>query len=81
MGLAGLFATLGQFLLTYSYSLAPAARVSPYSYTTVIFAAIYGWIFWSEIPDIYMYLGALLIIIAGIMTMQRRSMPQMTEPD
>jgi len=81
MGLAGLFATLGQFLLTYSYSLAPAARVSPYSYTTVIFAAIYGWIFWSEIPDIYMYLGALLVIVAGIMTMQRRGMPQMTEPD
>ena len=81
MALAGLFATLGQFLLTYSYSLVPAAQVSPFSYTTVIFAAVYGWLFWSELPDIYMYIGAVLVIIAGIMAKQSSSMPQITEPD
>jgi drug/metabolite transporter (DMT)-like permease len=78
---AGITASIGQLLLTYSYSLAPAANVSPYSYTTVIFATIYGWLFWSETPDIYMYIGAILIVIAGIMAMQRRPMRQLTEPD
>ncbi len=81
MAFAGCAATIGQLLLTYSYSLAPAARVSPYSYSTVIFAAIFGWIFWSETPDIYTLVGALLIISAGVMTLQRRTMPQITEPD
>ncbi len=81
MAIAGCAASTGQLLLTYSYSLVPAARVSPYSYTTVIFAAIYGWVFWSETPDIYMYIGALLIISAGIMALQRQPMPQLTEPD
>ena len=78
---AGLAATLGQLLLTHGYSLAPAARVSPYSYNTILFAAIYGWIFWSETPDILTLFGALLIICAGIITLLSRPTRSLTEPD
>ncbi|MGH8119640.1 MAG: DMT family transporter [Gammaproteobacteria bacterium] len=78
---AGLAATLGQLFLTYSYSQAPAPQISPYTYSTVVFAAISGWIFWDERPDVYSVLGALLVISAGIITLQRRSMPRITEPD
>jgi len=78
---AGLAATLGQLLLTHGYSLAPAARVSPYSYNTIIFAAIYGWIFWSETLDILTLFGALLIICAGIITLLSRPTRSLTEPD
>lgn len=81
MSFAGLSATVGQLLLTYSYSHAPAAYIGPFSYSTVIFAAIYGWIFWVEIPDSYTIAGAFLIIMAGIITLQRRTMPQLAEPD
>jgi drug/metabolite transporter (DMT)-like permease len=81
MSVAGLTATIGQFFLTHSYSLAPAARVGPYTYSSVIFAATYGWIFWEEIPDSLTFTGALLIIVACIMTLQRRSIPPLTEPD
>ena len=81
MVFAGFSATLGQLLLTHGYSLAPAARVSPYSYNTIIFAAIYGWIFWSEIPDMLTLFGALLIISAGIITLLSRPTRSLTEPD
>lgn len=77
----GLAATLGQLLLTYSYSLAPAPQIGPYTYSAVVFAAINGWIFWGERPDAWSVLGALLVITAGIVTLQRRSMPPITEPD
>jgi len=78
---AGLAATLGQLLLTHGYSLAPAARVSPYSYNTIIFAAIYGWIFWSETLDMLTLFGELLIICAGIITLLSRPTRSLTEPD
>ncbi len=81
MMFAGLTATIGQLLLTYGYSLAPAAKVSPYSYNTILFAALYGWIFWSEAPDTLTLFGALLIIIAGIMTLLNQPMRSLTEPD
>ena len=78
---AGLAATLGQLFLTYSYSLAPAPQIGPYTYSAVVFAAINGWIFWDERPDAYSVTGAILVISAGIITLQRRSMPRITEPD
>ena len=78
---AGLAATLGQLLLTYSYSLAPAPQIGPYTYSAVVFAAINGWIFWDERPDAYSILGAILVISAGVITLQRRTMPPITEPD
>ncbi len=81
MSAAGLTATIGQYFLTLSYSLAPAARVGPYTYSSVIFAALYGWIFWEEMPDSLTFAGALLIIAACVMTLQRRSLPPLTEPD
>ena len=81
MSFAGFAATLGQLLLTRAYSLAPAAQIGPYTYTTVLFAAMYGWIFWMESPDSYTLAGALLVIIAGSMTLQRRTLPRLAEPD
>ncbi len=78
MVFAGFSACMGQLLLTYSYTLAPAAQVGPYTYTSVVFAAIYGWIFWSETPDIFTLVGGLLVIFAGSITLQRRSIPRLT---
>lgn len=75
MAIAGIAATLGQLLLTYSYSQSPAAQVGPYTYCTVVFAAFYGWLFWAETPDILTIIGAVLIGSAGIMAMQKRTAP------
>jgi drug/metabolite transporter (DMT)-like permease len=81
MVFAGLSATLGQLFLTHGYSLAPAARVSPYSYNTILFAAVYGWIFWSETPDMLTLFGAVLIVCAGIISLLSRPTRSLTEPD
>lgn len=81
MSFAGFAATLGQLLLTHAYSLAPAAQIGPYTYSTVLFAAVYGWLFWLESPDVYTLAGAILVIIAGTITYQKRSIPKLTEPD
>ena len=75
MALAGIAATMGQLLLTFSYSLSPAAQIGPYTYSTVIFAALYGWLFWAETPDILTIIGAILIGIAGIVAMQMKAAP------
>ena len=71
MALAGFFATKGQLLLTRGYALAPAARVGPYTYTTVIFASAIGWILWSEVPDGMTIAGAVLIGVSGVLAMAR----------
>ncbi|MGH8471679.1 MAG: EamA family transporter, partial [Gammaproteobacteria bacterium] len=80
MGAAGIFATLGQILLTTGYLLAPAARVGPYLYSTVIFATLIGWIFWHEVPDRMTTAGALLVCLAGILAVARAKAPQIEYP-
>lgn len=68
--LMGALASLAQLLLTRAYSHAPAAQVGPFTYSTVVFAATIGWIFWDEIPDLLSFGGIALVCLAGIMTIR-----------
>ncbi len=76
MAAAGVFATLGQILLTSGYLLAPAARIGPYMYSTVLFATLIGWALWHEVPDLLSTAGAGLVCVSGILAMARAKAPQ-----
>ncbi|MES1940186.1 hypothetical protein T5B8_08083 [Salinisphaera sp. T5B8] len=69
---AGSIATAGQLLLTRAYSLAPAAHIGALIYTTVLFAALIGWIFWQETPDLLSALGAASVICAALIVVVTR---------
>ncbi len=64
----GVFAGIGQFSLTSAYRYAPAAEVSIYDYTSIVFSAIIGFIVWSELPDLLSRVGTLIIISSAIFT-------------
>jgi drug/metabolite transporter (DMT)-like permease len=70
---AGLCATLGQLGLTKGYSLAPVARVGPYTYASVVFAAAWGWGLWGEAPDLLAAGGAICVVAGGILALPRAS--------
>lgn len=63
---AGLAATGGQFSITAAYSFSPAKEISVYDYTNTIFAAILGFIFFAEVPDVYSIIGYITITAVGI---------------
>jgi len=75
----GLFANLGQLGMTIAYSKAPATQVSPFSYSSLVFAGVVGFLAWGEIPDVVGLAGTLLVTIAGIMVARERTEP-MPEP-
>lgn len=62
---AGFFATIGQFGITIAYKYAPPREVSIFSYSTVVYAGILGFIVFSEIPDVWSILGYIAIFIAS----------------
>ncbi|OGI47290.1 MAG: hypothetical protein A2637_03985 [Candidatus Muproteobacteria bacterium RIFCSPHIGHO2_01_FULL_65_16] len=66
----GAVASLAQLLITRAYACAPAAQVGPFSYSTVVFAAVLGWLWWNEVPDVLSFLGALLVCAAGILAIR-----------
>lgn len=65
--LAGAAATGGQLSITAAYTHAPAKEISVYDYTQVIFAAVWGFFFFEQIPDVYSFIGYAIIITAAVM--------------
>lgn len=63
----GVFATAGQLLMTRAFALAPAGQIGPFTYVAVIFASLYGWLWWGEVIEPMMVYGALLIVAAGML--------------
>lgn len=64
--LAGVFGCTGQFSITSAYRFAPAKEISVYDYSQVVFAALLGWIFFAQLPDLYSILGYIIICGTGI---------------
>lgn len=58
----GLFASVGQFGITYAYKYSKATEVSIYNYSAIVFGIILGFIFFHEIPDMLSLLGGAIII-------------------
>ncbi len=70
MGLCGSVANL---LLTQSYRLAEASLVTPIKYLSLVFAIIFGFFIWSEIPKILTLFGATLVIISSLIIFVRET--------
>ena len=70
MGLCGSIANL---LLTQSYRLAEASLVTPIKYLSLVFAILFGFLIWSEIPKILTLIGAALVILSSLIIFVRES--------
>lgn len=75
----GAVGVLAQLMLTYAYKLADASTVSPYMFSTVIFSALWGALFWKELPDIWSWIGGMILVATGILIL-KNSTPQTSGP-
>lgn len=64
---AGLSAMMGQVCLTQAYKYAPAKEIGVFEYTQIIHSALLGFIFLSQIPDIFSVIGYFIITGMGIL--------------
>ena len=59
-------AACGQISITAAYTHAPAKEISVFDYTQVIFAAIWGFILFDQLPDAVSLIGYIIIIAAAV---------------
>lgn len=71
--LAGLVTsgTLAQLFMTRAYQLAPAARVGPFIYGSVAFAALFDWLIFARPPHALNSVGSALVVVAGIIALRQ----------
>ena len=71
--LIGLLGSIANLLLTQSYKLAEVTLTTPLKYLSLVFAIIFGFYFFKEIPTIYTLSGAGLIVVSSAIIFFRES--------
>ena len=61
----------GHVLFVMALKEAPAAVLQPYQYTILVWAAIFGFVFFGDIPDLPTVIGASVIVASGLYTLYR----------
>ncbi|EPX81356.1 DMT family transporter [Litoreibacter arenae] len=69
----GLFGTMGQLLLIRALSMAPASILAPFTYVALVFSSVWGVLFFNNYPDGPVYIGALVIVGAGLYVWHRET--------
>ena len=60
-------------LTIFAYRTAEAAVVAPMQYSQIIWATIFGWMIFAEMPDGFTLLGAAVVIASGLYIVMRES--------
>ena len=66
MALLGYLGTVIQRAFNRSMALADATVVLPFNFTRLIWAALFGFLFFAEIPDIWTWIGGTVIFLASV---------------
>ena len=74
-----LFGMGGGLLIIRAYRSAPAVIVAPMQYSQIIWAAIYGFIFFNETIDSYTLIGTAVITASGVYIVLREGTPSVSE--
>ena len=85
---AGLVGGVAQILVTSSYRFAGASMLAPFDYSSLIFAALIGYVIFNEVPASATVIGASLVVLGGILIiwrerqlgMDRRKARSVTDP-
>jgi drug/metabolite transporter (DMT)-like permease len=66
LALLGVVAMVAHICVTRALKLADAALVAPLQYTLLPWAALFGWLFFGDVPGPAVLAGALFIVVAGL---------------
>lgn len=67
----GFIAAIGHTLLAQAFRLAPASTIAPFDYAYFIWAVLFGYLFWGEIPSVAILAGAGIVVASGLYIVRR----------
>lgn len=68
----GIVACSAHMLITRSVKLAPASTLAPLQYTLLLWAVVFGVVFFGNLPTPQVFVGAIIIVIAGLFIFHRQ---------
>jgi drug/metabolite transporter (DMT)-like permease len=66
-------ATIGQYFWVQAFAVGEMSAVAPFDYLRLPFAVFVGWMIWSEMPVVWTYVGAAIVIASALYIAYRES--------
>ncbi|MBL8643741.1 MAG: DMT family transporter [Rhodospirillaceae bacterium] len=73
MAVTGLSAGLGHLLLSFAFRYASPSVLAPFDYTALVWAALFGWVLFRQLPDQVALVGMAFIVAAGLIVIYREA--------
>lgn len=67
----GILNIMAHFLMISALRIAAAALVAPFRYTALVWATCLGYVIWGHVPDVWTFVGALIIVASGLYLLMR----------
>lgn len=64
--LTAILALVGYLFLTRAFTIGPVGVVAPFEYTALLWAVLFGLLFWGEVPAPRVWLGLAIILSSGL---------------
>jgi len=71
MALMGIYGGLGHLLLVMAHRRAPAAVLSPFLYSQIIWMILAGWLMFGQVPNQWTLIGSGIVIASGLYLLSR----------
>jgi len=69
----GLLGGVGQILMTAAFKHGDVAVIAPFEYTAMIWATLLGFVFWSEVPGLNIWIGVAIVMASGLFILFREA--------
>lgn len=76
----GLFGALGQYAITVAFTRAEASVIAPFEYSALAWGLLYDGLLWHQLPDRWTWIGAAIIVAAGLYLLRHEARPKPVVP-
>jgi S-adenosylmethionine uptake transporter len=81
MLLLGVVSCAAHLLITRALKLAPASTLAPLHYTLLLWAVVFGLVFFGDVPGPRILVGAAIVVVAGLFIFHRQKVVDTVPPE
>ena len=74
LAIIAIIALVAHFVFTSAFARAEVSALAPFEYSALLWAVLIGYLVWQDLPTIEIWIGAVIIIAAGLYVAHREAL-------
>jgi len=80
LAMGGIVTGFGHYCMIETFRHAEAALVAPFKYSSILWAAALGFLFWGDLPDAWVVAGTIIVVASGLYILHRELVRRRPRP-